>query len=128
MSLKAVLLNCTLKKSPEVSNTEALMRMVIGHLDDLGVESELIRVVDYEIPFGVVSDMGEGDESMAIVRAVMAMGRSLGIVTIAEGVETREQLDYLKVLGCEFAQGLQISAPLAAEDARGLLDAGVPAR
>jgi multimeric flavodoxin WrbA len=72
LSLKAVLLNCTLKKSPAVSNTEALMRIVIGHLDDLGVESELLRVVDYEIPFGVVSDMGEGDEWPKILDKILA--------------------------------------------------------
>jgi multimeric flavodoxin WrbA len=72
MSLKAVLLNCTLKKSPDVSNTEALMRIVIGHLDDLGVESELLRVVDYEIPFGVASDMGEGDEWPKILDKILA--------------------------------------------------------
>ena len=41
---------------------------------------------------------------------------------IAEGVETREQLDYLKVLGCEFAQGFHVSAPLRPEDARALLE------
>jgi EAL domain-containing protein (putative c-di-GMP-specific phosphodiesterase class I) len=48
---------------------------------------------------------------------------------IAEGVETREQLDYLKVLGCEFAQGREISAPLTAAEARALLEkSSVPAR
>jgi hypothetical protein len=52
MRLKAVLLNCTLKKSPEVSNTQALMDIVIGHLEDLDVECELIRPVDYNVLFG----------------------------------------------------------------------------
>ena len=56
------ILNCTLKKSPEVSNTEALIRKVVDLMTPLGVESEIIRVVDYAIPFGVVSDLGPGDE------------------------------------------------------------------
>jgi multimeric flavodoxin WrbA len=60
--LHAVLLNCTLKRSPEVSNTEALMRRVIEWYDQMDVESELIRVVDYNVPFGVSSDEGEGDQ------------------------------------------------------------------
>ena len=42
-----------------------------------------------------------------------------------DATTTREQLDYLKVLGCEFAQGFHISAPLAAEEARAMLESGV---
>jgi len=70
--LKAVLLNCTLKTSPEVSNTQALMDIVRGHLDDLDVDSEVIRVVDHRIPFGVVSDMGDGDEWPQILERILA--------------------------------------------------------
>src|SRR5919198_6775136 len=71
MPLKAVLLNCTLKKSPEVSNTEALMRNVIEVLEPLDVDCELIRVVDHNIPFGVESDMGDGDEWPGILDKIM---------------------------------------------------------
>jgi multimeric flavodoxin WrbA len=70
--LKALLLNCTLKKSPEESNTEALMEIVIGHLHDQGVETELLRPVDFRIPFGVVNDMGEGDEWPRLLERVLA--------------------------------------------------------
>ncbi len=59
---KAVFLNCTLKKSPAVSHTRALIDMVIAWFDQMDVESEVIRVVDYQIPFGVTSDEGDGDE------------------------------------------------------------------
>ena len=69
--LKAVLLNCTLKKSPQVSHTEALMSIVVGHLHDLGVDTELIRPVDYAIPFGVESDLGEGDEWPVILEKIL---------------------------------------------------------
>ena len=72
MHLKAVLLNCTLKKSPEVSNTEALMDIVIGTLEGLDVECEKIRIVDYNIPFGVSSDEGEGDEWPQILEKILA--------------------------------------------------------
>ncbi|MGB2709924.1 MAG: flavodoxin family protein [Conexibacter sp.] len=71
-SLKALLLNCTLKPTPEESNTEALMQIVIGHLHDQGVETELLRPVDYKIPFGVVNDMGDGDEWPQILEKVLA--------------------------------------------------------
>ena len=56
--LRAVMLNCTLKKSPEVSNTEALMRNVQHWWDGMGVETEIVRIVDHDVPFGVSSDEG----------------------------------------------------------------------
>ncbi len=72
VALKAVLLNCTLKKSPEVSHTAALMNIVVGHLHDLDVETEMLRPVDFNIPFGVESDLGEGDEWPQILEKIFA--------------------------------------------------------
>jgi multimeric flavodoxin WrbA len=72
MHLKAVLLNCTLKKSPAVSNTQALMDIVIETLEGLDVECESIRIVDHNIPFGVSSDEGPGDEWPPILEKIVA--------------------------------------------------------
>jgi multimeric flavodoxin WrbA len=72
MKLKAVLLNCTLKRSPETSNTQALMDHVIEWLEKLDVACETVRVVDYEIPFGVSSDEGGGDEWPKILEKILA--------------------------------------------------------
>jgi multimeric flavodoxin WrbA len=72
LTLDALLLNCTLKKSPEPSNTEALMDRVIEVLDTLDVHCEKVRVVDHNIPFGVASDMGEGDDWPKILDKVLA--------------------------------------------------------
>ncbi len=71
MALAAVLLNCTIKESPEVSNTQALMDRVIGVLEDLAVTCETIRVVDYDVRFGVSSDEGDGDEWPLILEKVL---------------------------------------------------------
>lgn len=68
--LKAVILNCTLKPSPAVSNTQALIDKVVGHLDNLGVISETIRVADFNVLPGVSSDEGEGDEWPRLLAAV----------------------------------------------------------
>src|SRR5262249_12846407 len=51
-----------------------------------------------------VSDLERNDDSAAIVRAVLVLGRSLGIATCAEGVETREQLVVLRSEGCTEVQ------------------------
>ena len=58
-----------------------------------------------------VHDMTTREESMAIVRAVAAMGASLGMMTTAEGVETIEQFDRLKAEGCTEVQGYLFSPP-----------------
>jgi len=55
--------------------------------------------------------------TMEIVRALVNLGRSLNLQVIAEGVETREQLDYLRELGCGYAQGFYLSQPLDFESA-----------
>jgi len=66
-----------------------------------------------------VTDLATRDESMAIVRAVTGLGKSLGIVTTAEGVETDTQFDLLRQEGCTQAQGYLFSPPRpAAEVAR----------
>ncbi|MBA3359079.1 MAG: hypothetical protein H0U20_06455 [Thermoleophilaceae bacterium] len=68
MRLKAVSLNCTIKKSPEVSNTQALMDRVIEVLEGLDADCETVRVVDHDVRFGVSSDEGDGDEWPPISR------------------------------------------------------------
>ncbi len=72
MALTALVLNCTLKKSPKVSNTEALIKKVCGLMEPMGVESEIIRPVDYKIAFGVSSNEGGGDEWPMILEKVKA--------------------------------------------------------
>jgi EAL domain-containing protein (putative c-di-GMP-specific phosphodiesterase class I) len=62
-----------------------------------------------------VHDLANAD-SKAIIRAVTGLGSSLGIKTTAEGVETREELDYLKREGCTEAQGFFFSKPRPARD------------
>ena len=72
MPLNAVLLDCTLKRSPATSHTQALMDHVIEQLEALDVQCETIRVVDHRVPFGVTSDEGEGDEWPAILERILA--------------------------------------------------------
>lgn len=65
-----------------------------------------------------VRDLGESDRSTAIVKAVIGLGSGLGVATVAEGVETIEQLQQLKEYGCDEAQGFLFSPPLPAADMR----------
>jgi multimeric flavodoxin WrbA len=72
MAMKALFLNCTLKKSPQVSNTRALVDKAVVIFNELGIESEGIRVVDHNIAFGVSSNEGEGDEWPLILEKIKA--------------------------------------------------------
>jgi len=69
--LKALVLNCTLKPSPEESNTEALARVVMDALAERGAEVEIVRVVDHDVRPGVTNDEGDGDEWPAILEKVL---------------------------------------------------------
>jgi EAL domain-containing protein (putative c-di-GMP-specific phosphodiesterase class I) len=68
-----------------------------------------------------VSELAAGGESMAIVRAVTGLGRSLGISTAAEGVETAEQLLLLRSEGCNEVQGFLFSPALPAAEIEKML-------
>ncbi len=62
--------------------------------------------------------------SEAILRAVVGLSRELGMVSIAEGVETEKQLAVIKACGCPEVQGYYFAKPLSAEDIRPLLKLG----
>jgi multimeric flavodoxin WrbA len=70
--LKALGVNCTLKKSPDTSHTEALMNRVLEILGEHCVETEILRPVDFNVKFGVTSDEGDGDEWPQILDKIKA--------------------------------------------------------
>ncbi len=63
-----------------------------------------------------VSDVANDDNDAAIVRAIISLANSLKLETVAEGVETREQLAFLSQQGCTLIQGYFISKPLPATE------------
>ena len=68
-----------------------------------------------------IRDLSKNKDSLAILRAVVGLGRSLNIVTTAEGVETQKQLEILRAEGCTEAQGYFFSQPRSAAEAKELL-------
>jgi EAL domain-containing protein (putative c-di-GMP-specific phosphodiesterase class I) len=74
-----------------------------------------------------VGGLAAQSEADAIVRAVVGLGRSLGMRTCAEGVETAAQLAFLQAEGCDEVQGFYLSRPLPAPDIGRLLEPPVPA-
>ena len=72
-----------------------------------------------------VADLAPGSREQAIIGAVTAMAGALGMRTVAEGVETHEQLELVTRLGCDYAQGYVLSRPVPAAAVPEMLSAGV---
>jgi EAL domain-containing protein (putative c-di-GMP-specific phosphodiesterase class I) len=79
------------------------------------------KVYKLKIDQSFVRDISTDAEDKAIVSAIINMARSLGLTTIAEGVETQEQLEFLREQHCDEMQGYHFSKPLMPDDFRALL-------
>jgi diguanylate cyclase (GGDEF)-like protein len=70
-----------------------------------------------------VRDLPDNADAEAIVRAIVAMGRSLGLRVIAEGVETEEQAKFLQSIACDESQGYLYAEPMAVDEFESWLEA-----
>jgi EAL domain-containing protein (putative c-di-GMP-specific phosphodiesterase class I) len=68
-----------------------------------------------------VRELAQRVDCAAIVRAISGIGKSLGVATTAEGVETLEQLDRIRLEGCTEVQGFLFSAARPASDVHELI-------
>lgn len=97
-------------------------------VDDFGTEyATLNRLTELEmdslkVDRGFVSRMTESQRHAAIVEATLALAEALGISAVAEGIETEEELDRLRELGCPYGQGFLFSRPLPADEFTRLLE------
>jgi diguanylate cyclase (GGDEF)-like protein len=117
------------------STLEALRALGVRVLlDDFGTGySSLSRLkgvpVDaIKVDRSFVDGLGEEEHDTTIVSAIVDIATSLGLGTIAEGVESDDQLDALRELGCNGAQGYLFAKPMAAGEFEALLAAGPVAR
>ncbi|WP_017300893.1 EAL domain-containing protein [Nodosilinea nodulosa] len=96
-------------------------------IDDFGTGYSSLSMV-HQFPMQIlkidrsfIQSMGADPRGVAMVQAILALARSLGMAAIAEGVETQAQLERLRQLGCPYAQGYWFSKPLPAPEAEQLL-------
>ena len=73
--------------------------------------------IDYSFVMGMMRDA----HSLEIIRAIITLAQNLKMNVIAEGIETKTQLDVLRSLGCRFGQGFYFARPLSAEDAERMI-------
>jgi EAL domain-containing protein (putative c-di-GMP-specific phosphodiesterase class I) len=69
-----------------------------------------------KIDSAFINRLNETDRDFELVRNILQIGRSLGMATVAEGIETAEQRHMLGELGCEFGQGFLFARPMPVGD------------
>ena len=121
-------LDIEVTESALLANNETSLAM-LAELHELGVRISLddfgtgysslgyLRVFPFDkikIDRSFVHDLAKRSDSLAIIKAVVSLGRSLGMLTTAEGVETEEQFDLVREEGCTEVQGYIFSPPLPA--------------
>lgn len=96
-------------------------------IDDFGTGySSLSRLQTFpintlKIDRSFVGELGNGKENWSIIRTILSLSESLNMRTIAEGIETAEQLAELKILGCRYGQGYLFSRPMDSDAATTLM-------
>ena len=75
-----------------------------------------LPITTLKIDRSFINDIEDDPDGSAIVKAIIAMAQNLKLKTIAEGVETKEQLKFLCTYGCDEIQGYYFSKPLPFED------------
>ena len=116
----------------ELSNTLDIltrlrMKQVKLSIDDFGVgyammqQLKNIPATELKIDRAFVRDMQDNDRDRIMVQKTIEMGHELGMRVIAEGVETKEQLELLRLAGCDSAQGYYFSRALPATELVGWL-------
>lgn len=101
---------------------ERIAEMEIGlSIDDFGTGySNMAYLRRYpvhkvKIDRSLVSGLPAASDERAVTDAIISMAQPLGLDVVAEGVETQEQLDYLRDRGCDIAQGFYFTQPLTAD-------------
>ncbi|MDR6155378.1 diguanylate cyclase (GGDEF)-like protein/PAS domain S-box-containing protein [Acidovorax delafieldii] len=133
----AALLELEITESALAERTEEA-RQVLVRLRELGVRiavddfgtgySSLAQLKRFPIDVlkidqGFIRDIPQSEDDMAISAAIIAMGHSMGLSVLAEGVETEGQLAFLRERGCDAYQGYLCSRPVPADDFVALLRA-----
>jgi EAL domain-containing protein (putative c-di-GMP-specific phosphodiesterase class I) len=69
-----------------------------------------------KIDKSLINGLPEDIDDAAIARAILALGKTLGLRVIAQGVETQDQADFLSKAGCTIAQGFLYTQPLGPDE------------
>jgi EAL domain-containing protein (putative c-di-GMP-specific phosphodiesterase class I) len=102
--------------------TEVKSRNIQVSIDDFGTGYSslsylhLFPLDNLKIDYSFVSKMQNEERNYQVVSTIISLGHHLGLAIVAEGIETAQQMQWLRELGCEFGQGYLFSKPISAQD------------
>ena len=129
-ALKPSCLTLEVTESTAMSDVDASLR-ILQQLHDMGVRISIddfgtgyssllylkrLPASELKIDRGFIRDLARDTEDAAIVSAIVALGRTLNLNIVAEGVETMAQQEFLTRLGCDSLQGFLLGRPMSAEE------------
>lgn len=132
-------LHLEITETAAMQNTDTAIRL-LNDLSDLGIHISLddfgtgysslghlkrLPIHCIKIDRSFIMELPDSNESKAIVEAIHALAQALNLRTIVEGVESREQLQYLRSKGMDRIQGFYFSKPLQPSELQGFLEAGL---
>ena len=124
--LKLEVTESVVMENPEIAAVTLAKLRALGVLlsiDDFGTGYSSLSYLNrfplhiLKIDRSFISTMNQSDENLQIVKTIVTLAGNLGMEVIAEGVETEEQLNQLRLLKCQYAQGFLFSKPMNAMDA-----------
>src|SRR3712207_3471667 len=122
--MRAIVLLCTLKPSPEPSNTEALARVLTGEWEKAGITSEIVRLVDHDIKPGVKSDMGPGDAWPAIRQKIVGADLLLVATPTWLGQQSSVCMRALERMDAMLSETQEDGRPIAFDKVAGVVVTG----
>ncbi len=142
--IKALQTSCLKADSLRLEITESVLignyaaaNQVFNKLKNLGIQLQIddfgsgysalgylqhFPISMIKIDKSFINEIGKGRRGVELIRAIVSMARELGMETVAEGIETNEQLSELKSLSCNFGQGFHLSKPLDKDAVEKLLE------
>ncbi len=130
------MLNLEITESAYTENSDEIIKVVTGlrdrgfaiEMDDFGtgysslnmITSLPIDILKLDMQF--VKNIAEGNKEMKMVELMLDIAKSLKVKVVAEGVETREQYDLLKNVGCDVIQGFYFSMPCVPSEFEKLIE------
>ena len=134
-NIEAKYLELEITESQIMSNPKSAIEM-LNHIKELGISLSVddfgtgysslsylkrLPIDTLKIDRSFISELPQDKEDVAIVKAIIALAQSLNMNTVAEGVETQEQLDFLVSQGCYNIQGYYYSKPLPEDEYKDFL-------
>ena len=129
-SLKLEITESVIMEDPKTASElieQLRLEQVHSYVDDFGTGYSSLSYLHrfpmsaLKIDRSFISNIGPDGENAEIVRTIVTLAHNLGMSVIAEGVETRAQLDLLAEMGCEFGQGYYFSRPVTSAVAESMI-------